>query len=166
MPRVLVAGIGNIFLGDDGFGVAVANRLAAEGLPAVGLPGEVAVRDFGIRGLHLAYEMLDGGYDTTVLVDAAPRGGAPGTVYVLEPQIDEAPDEEPEGAPDGHAMGPGAVLGMLRRLGGVPGRVLIVGCEPGSVEERMGLSAPVEAAVEEAVRCVCEIIDRECAKGV
>jgi hydrogenase maturation protease len=157
MPRVLVAGIGNIFLGDDGFGVAVANRLAAEGLPA-----EVAVRDFGIRGLHLAYEMLDGGYDTTVLVDAVPRGGAPGTVYLLEPEIGEAAD----GTPDGHAMDPGTVLGMLRRLGGVPRRVLIVGCEPESVEERMGLSAPVEAAVGEAVRCVCEIINRECAKGV
>ncbi len=157
MARVLVAGIGNIFLGDDGFGVAVANRLAAEGLPV-----EVAVRDFGIRGLHLAYEMLDGGYDTTVLVDAAPRGGVPGTVYLLEPEIGEALDS----APDAHAMDPVAVLGMLRRLGGAPGRVLIVGCEPESVEERMGLSATVEAAVGEAARCVRDIIDRECAKGV
>jgi hydrogenase maturation protease len=154
MQRVLIAGIGNIFLGDDGFGVAVANRLAAEDLPA-----EVAVRDFGIRGLHLAYEMLDGGYGTTVLVDAMPHCGPPGTVYLLEPEL--AWPAAAMSAPDGHAMDPRAVLGMLQRLGGPPGRVLIVGCEPESVEERMGLSATVEAAVGEAVRFVREIVDRE-----
>jgi hydrogenase maturation protease len=158
MRRVLVAGIGNIFLGDDGFGVAVANRLAAEDLPA-----EVAVRDFGIRGLHLAYEMLDGGYDTTVLVDAMPRGGQPGTVYLLEPEL--ASPAAAISVPDGHAMDPGAVLRMFERLGGVPGRVLIVGCEPESVEDRMGLSTTVEASVGEAVRFVREIVDRECSKG-
>jgi hydrogenase maturation protease len=151
MQRLLVAGIGNIFLGDDGFGVAVANRLSKEDLPP-----EIAVRDFGIRGLHLAYAMLDGGYDTTVLVDALPRGGAPGTVYLLEPDL--ATPATTAGAFDAHAMDPGAVLGMVQTMGGTPGRVLIVGCEPESVEERMGLSPPVEAAVTEAVRFVHEII--------
>jgi hydrogenase maturation protease len=158
MQRVLIAGIGNIFLGDDGFGVAVANRLAAEKLPT-----EVAVRDFGIRGLHLAYEMLDGGYDTTVLVDALPRGGAPGTVYLVEPELDKP--VAAAGAVDAHSMDPSAVLGMLQTLGGVPGRILIVGCEPESVEERMGLSPPVETAIDEAVRFLREIINRECCQG-
>jgi hydrogenase maturation protease len=156
MERMLIAGIGNIFLGDDGFGVEVARRLARENLPA-----EVSVRDFGIRGLHLAFEMLDGGYDTTVLVDAVPRGGPPGSLYLIEPQVDAL---EPA-AGDAHAMGPGSVLAMLKALGGVPGRVLVVGCEPASVEERMGLSAPVANAIGGAVRFVRDIIDREGAKG-
>jgi hydrogenase maturation protease len=160
--RTLVAGIGNIFLGDDGFGVEVARRLATEELPS-----HVAVRDFGIRGLHLAYEILDGGYETTILVDATSRGGAPGTVYLLEPEINTAKTAAlPASAPDGHGMNPGAVLGMLQALGGVPGRVLIVGCEPESVEERMGLSASVEGAVSEAVRFVREIIEQRVSKGV
>ena len=80
--RVLIAGIGNIFLGDDGFGVEVAKRLASEALP-----DWVRVADFGIRGLHLAYELLDTAYETTILVDATPRGGAPGTVYLIEPDL-------------------------------------------------------------------------------
>jgi hydrogenase maturation protease len=152
MQRTLVAGIGNIFLGDDGFGVAVAGRLANEDLPE-----GVAVRDYGTRGLHLAYEMLDGGYDTTILVDAVPRGGAPGTVYLIEPDVGEVECEAAQA--DAHAMDPGAVLRMLAALGGVPGRVLIVGCEPESVEGRMGLSAAVESAVGEAVRLVREAIE-------
>jgi hydrogenase maturation protease len=154
MQRMLVAGIGNIFLGDDGFGVEVANRLATEQLPR-----EVVVRDFGIRGLHLAYEMLGGEYETTILVDAVPRGGAPGTVYLIEPETSAA--ETGASVPDAHSMDPGAVLGMVQALGGVPGRVLIVGCEPESVEERMGLSPIVQGAVGEAVRFVREIIERE-----
>ncbi len=158
MGRMLVAGIGNIFLGDDGFGVEAANRLASEDLP-----DEVAVRDFGIRGLHLAYEMLDGGYATTVLLDAVPRGGAPGSLYLIEPELESL---EAAPAPDAHAMDPGTVLATLKALGGVPGRVLIVGCEPESVEERMGLSTPVANAIGEAVRFVREIIDREQSKGV
>lgn len=158
MERMLVAGIGNIFLGDDGFGVEVANRLAAESLP-----GDVAVRDFGIRGLHLAYEMLDGGYETTVLVDAVPRGGAPGSLYLIEPELNNI---EATATADAHAMDPSTVLALLKTLGGVPGRVLIVGCEPASVEEGIGLSAPVANAVGEAVRFVREIIDREQTKEV
>ena len=148
MPRVLVAGIGNIFLGDDGFGVEVARRLTGSDLP----PG-VSVRDFGIRGLHLSYEILDGGYDLTILVDAAQRGGKPGMVYLIEP--------EPGASslpPDAHAMTPDAVLATLRALGGDPGRVLVVGCEPASMEEGIGLSEPVGAAVDEAVKLVHELI--------
>lgn len=157
-----MAGIGNIFLGDDGFGVEVARRLAREELPS-----HVAVRDFGIRGLHLAYEMLDGGYGTTIFVDALPRGGAPGTVYLLEPEIDTAKTGAfPANVSDGHGMDPGAVLRLLQAMGGVPGRVLIVGCEPALVEERMGLSASVEDAVSEAVRFVRDIIEQSVSKGV
>jgi hydrogenase maturation protease len=155
MPRILVAGIGNIFLSDDGFGVEVAQRLAADDWPE-----SVAVRDFGIRGMHLAYEMLDGGYNTTVLVDAVPRGGAPGSLYLIEPEVDTL-----SAGADAHSMDPAAVLGTLKALGGVPGRVLIVGCEPATVEHGMGLSAPVLNAVPEAVRFVREIVNREQAKG-
>src|SRR5579862_1578103 len=124
--RMLVAGVGNIFLGDDGFGVEVVRRLAAQSLPA-----DVEVHDFGIRGLHLAYQMLDAGYGTTVLVDATPRGGTPGSLYLSEPELDPAG----KSPPDAHSMDPAAVLGAVKALGGTAGRVLIVGCEPASLEE-------------------------------
>jgi len=153
---MLVAGIGNIFLRDDGFGVEVAQRLAVESLPE-----EVRVRDFGIRGLHLAYEMLDGGYATTVLVDAVTRGGPPGSLYLIEPELEQLEASQA----DAHSMDPAAVFAALKTLGGAAGRVLIVGCEPESVEEGMGLSAPVAGAVGDAVRFVRDIIDRERAKG-
>jgi hydrogenase maturation protease len=156
MKRVLVAGVGNIFLGDDGFGVEVAQRLGREPLPA-----GVRVADFGIRSLHLAYELLEGGYNLTVLVDASPRGGAPGTLYVIEPEFGDA---SPAGT-DAHAMNPDAVFSALRALGGEPGRVLVVGCEPASVAECMGLSGEVSGAVEEAVRLLLEILARECREG-
>ena|SRR5581483_7605209 len=155
MGRILVAGIGNIFLGDDAFGVEVARRLAAEDLPP-----EVRVVDFGIRSLHLAYELLEGGYDATILVDATIRGGLPGTVYLMEPDVSGiAP------APaDAHSMHPGAVFTAIRSLGGEPGRVLLVGCEPGSVEEGMGLTGPVSGALDAAVRLVREVVEREQAR--
>jgi hydrogenase maturation protease len=150
--RILVAGIGNIFLGDDGFGVEVANRLLNEKLPE-----DVAVRDFGIRGLHLAFEMLDGAYEATLLVDAVPRGGAPGSLYLIEPDLTNL-----EATPaDAHSMDPAAVLATVKALGGMPKRVLVVGCEPASVEDRMGLSPQVAGAVDEAVHFVLEVIDRE-----
>jgi hydrogenase maturation protease len=155
--RILIAGIGNIFLGDDAFGVELANRLAEENLPP-----EVRVADFGIRGLHLAYEMLDDAYDTTILLDATPRGGKPGTVYLIEPDL-AAPGMP--AAADAHAMHPEAVFAAVRALGGRPGRVLIVGCEPACVEEGMGLSEPVAGAVEEAVRLVREVVEREQVRG-
>ena len=152
MPRLLVAGIGNIFLGDDAFGVEVAQRFAATGPP----PG-VEVRDFGIRGLHLAYQMLDGGYDTTILIDAVSRGGSPGTLYLIEPDVENLPAVPA----DAHSMDPMAVLRLLRTLGGAPGRVLILGCEPASLEEQMGLSRPVAGASAEAVEFLREIVARE-----
>ncbi|GAB7184741.1 hydrogenase specific C-terminal endopeptidases [Kitasatospora sp. Ki12] len=152
--KVLVAGVGNIFLGDDGFGVETVRRLSAHRLPE----GVEAV-DVGVRGVDLAYRLLDG-YRTAVLVDATCRGGAPGTVYLIEAAA------EPLEAPvlDGHRMGPDAVLALLATLaagtgGEPPGRVLVVGCEPASLEEGIGLSAPVAAAVDEAVQMVLRVVD-------
>ncbi|MDQ2765604.1 MAG: hydrogenase maturation protease [Gemmatimonadota bacterium] len=155
--RVLVACVGNIFFCDDGFGVEVARRLARTDLPL-----QVKVEDFGIRGMHLAYEMLDGRYDTTVLVDATPRGREPGTVYLIEPDLASLGDAPPTGGGDAHGMSPGAVFAMLGSLGGVPGRVLIVGCEPLSVEEGMGLSDVVARSVDAAVSLIMDVVGREC----
>jgi hydrogenase maturation protease len=152
MPgRILVAGIGNVFFGDDGFGVEVARRLAIEGVPDC-----VRAADFGIRGIHLAYELLDGAYDLVVFVDAAARGGAPGTVYLIEPDLAAAGTVA---APDAHGMTPDAVLGTVRALGGNLGRVLVVGCEPESSDERLGLSAAVSRAVPEAIALVRQLIE-------
>jgi hydrogenase maturation protease len=152
--RVLVAGIGNIFFGDDGFGVAVAARLAS----AAAWPG-VAVRDFGIRGLDLAYALQDG-YVAAILVDAMPKGGEPGALYIIEPDL--ANDAPLEGvAFDAHAMDPVRVLRLARSLGRLPRRIVIVGCEPAGIETSaelgdalVSLSPPVEAAVGEAVRVI------------
>ena len=155
--QVLIAGIGNIFLGDDGFGVAVARRLATEELPA-----GVRVADFGIRGMHLAYELMEG-YDNVILIDLAPQGGEPGTLYLIEPDLDKPSTEGVFGGPpvDAHGMTPEAVLALLTALGGRLDRLLVVGCEPASVEERMGLSEPVTRAVDEAVRVVRELVSCE-----
>ncbi|MFF2119508.1 hydrogenase maturation protease [Kitasatospora xanthocidica] len=152
---VLVAGVGNIFLGDDGFGVETVRRLSAHPLPA-----GVEVVDVGVRGVDLAYRLLDG-HRTAVLVDAVHRGGAPGTLYLIEAAA-EQPPEPP--ALDGHRMGPDAVLALLATLaagtgGEPPERVLVVGCEPASLEEGIGLSEPVAAAVAEAVRMVLRVVD-------
>lgn len=149
--RVLAAGVGNIFHRDDGFGVEVAQRLAGEEL------GEgVTVADFGIRGVHLAYELLDG-YDAVLLVDAVPRGGQPGTLYLIEPDLDAIASPGP-GAMDAHGMNPDAVLGLLRTLGGHVGRALVLGCEPADTTEGMGLSGPIASAVEPAARRVRELL--------
>ena len=150
---ILIAGIGNIFLQDDGFGVEVAKRLADSELPE-----GVKVTDFGIRGVHLAYEMLDGGYDTTILIDAAPRGEAPGTVYLIEPDLDNI-DAQQSASMDAHSMDPQVVFATLKSLGGSPRRVLIVGCEPLVIDDGIGLSEPVGRAVEEAVRLVHSVVD-------
>lgn len=153
--RILVAGIGNIFLGDDAFGVEVVKRLRD-----VALPENVTVTDFGIRSYDLAYALMDG-WDLAILVDALPHGGAPGTLYTLEPELPEPQD----GARlDAHSMNPVAALQLVQALGGRPGRMLVVGCEPATVEPdeggNFGLSAPVEAAVSEAVRVVQDLITR------
>jgi len=150
--RILVAGIGNVFFGDDGFGVAVAGRLAAAALP----PG-VEVADFGIRGMDLAFALRD--YDVAILVDAVPRGGAPGTLYVIEPELDDA-----EVGPDAHTMDPVKVLKLAQGLGDPLPRVLVVGCEPATVptgDEDLcaELSEPVRASMDEAVRLVESLLD-------
>jgi len=160
--RVLVAGIGNVFLGDDGFGPEVARRLAADGQ----LPDGVEVADIGIRGVHLAYELLDG-CALLIMVDATPRGGEPGSVYVIEPGEAKAgpahvdPSAAFGGGPliDAHGMEPESVLALVAALGGSVGRVLVVGCEPAEVTERMGLSEPVSRAVEPAAQLVRELLD-------
>ncbi|MET7650409.1 hydrogenase maturation protease [Streptomyces sp. NPDC005486] len=156
-PRTLVAGIGNIFLGDDGFGVETARRLAERELPAA-----VEVVDIGVRGVHLAYQLLDG-YDTLVLVDATARGEAPGTLYVIEHEPGGASPSPGTPTLDGHRMTPDAVLALLGTLcagtgGDPPRRVLVVGCEPASVDEGIGLSAPVSEAVPQAVRLIEELL--------
>ncbi|MEU9605545.1 hydrogenase maturation protease [Streptomyces sp. NPDC048057] len=167
-PRpVLVAGVGNIFLGDDGFGVETVRHLLRLGLPG-GVDGtaDVEVVDFGVRGVHLAYQLLDG-YRTLVLVDAVSRGGQPGTVYLIEPYADggDGAPVEPGGpmALDGHGMGPDAVLALLGALsagtgGTAPERVVVVGCEPASLAEGIGLSPPVASAVPEAARLVLSVL--------
>jgi hydrogenase maturation protease len=163
-PRILIACIGNIFLGDDGFGTEVARGLA--GRP---LPSGVILKDFGIRSLDLTYALLDP-YELVILVDACARGGEPGTVYLVEPDPVDA--NSPDGVParlETHGMNPMNVLRLVKSMGGTPGRILIVGCEPaeiGSDEEgKLGLSDPVYAAVDEAIvlieTLVSKILDGE-----
>ena len=154
-PAILVAGIGNIFLGDDAFGVEVVRRLAG-----VRLPESVRVTDFGIRGFDLAYALQDG-YETTILVDACPHGEVPGTLYVIEPDLKALDD--PEAVVEAHAMNPMNVLRMARAMNIKVKNVLLLGCEPetlGGEEGQMGLSAAVEAAVDHAVKLLESIINR------
>jgi hydrogenase maturation protease len=147
--RILVAGVGNVFLRDDAFGVEVVRLLAERPQP----PG-VQIRDYGIRGVHLVYELLDG-YELFVLVDAAPRGEAPGTVSVLEVEL---PSPEAQPVIDAHSLTPDAIFGLLSSLGGHAGRNLVVACEPAEVDPGMGLSDPVREALPHAVRAVEEIL--------
>ncbi len=162
--RVLIACIGNIFLGDDGFGVAVAQRLTSRTYPE-----GVEVVDFGIRGMELAYTLLDD-YDTLVLVDAIQRGGQPGTVYLIEPDLTKLnPEKGAEAgrvALDAHSMDPVKVLAFARTLGAQPVSTLLVGCEPAAfggsddyTEMQMGLSEPVQAAVDEAVKMIDSLVE-------
>jgi hydrogenase maturation protease len=167
--RMLVAGVGNIFLGDDGFGVEVAKRLAGAGLPSW-----VQVADYGISGMHLAYDLADG-YDTAILVDTAQRGGEPGTLTVIEAapggettqpgEAAQAGQRAPAGGGipetrlfDAHGMQPDVVLGVLDMLGAGSARVLVVGCEPASLDYGMELSEPVAKAVDAAVGVVMDLI--------
>jgi hydrogenase maturation protease len=154
--RILIAGIGNIFLGDDGFGVEVVRRLAGREWPE-----GVQVKDFGIRGMDLAYALQDD-YELVVFVDATPRGGEPGTVYLIEPEV----EDDGNVSLDTHGMDPVKVIKLSRALGARPTRTLVVGCEPQVVlggedydEMLMELSEPVRAAVDEAVKLVESLVE-------
>jgi hydrogenase maturation protease len=157
-PTILVAGIGNIFLGDDAFGVEVARRLSQRDLPAA-----VRVIDFGVRGFDLVYALQDG-YETTILVDACPHGEAPGTLYVIEPDLKSLEDPAaPQAAVDAHVMNPVNVLRMARAMNIEVKNMLLVGCEPeilGGDQGHMGLSATVDFAVEGAVKLVESLIGK------
>ena len=159
IPGVLIAGIGNIFLGDDAFGCEVIRRLSTRQQPE-----GVRVFDYGIRGFDLTCALLDGP-ETVILVDAVQRGEAPGTVYVIEPDLANSdPPESEQPLVEMHGMDPVKVLHMVRSMGGQFHRVLLVGCEPESFgtedegEGRIGLSPPVEAAVDEAVRLIESLV--------
>ena len=149
--RTLVAGVGNVFQRDDAFGVEVVRLLATRPQP----PG-VEVCDYGIRGVHLVYDLLNG-CDLFVLVDTAARGEDPGTVTVLEAEL---PEGESPVRPviDAHSLTPDDIFALLASLGGRPGRSLVVACEPTDVSAGMGLSEPVQAAVPHAARAVEEIL--------
>jgi hydrogenase maturation protease len=156
--KILISGIGNIFLADDGFGVEVAARLAQQSFPS-----GVRVTDFGIRGFDLAYALMEG-YETTILVDAYPGEGDPGTLFVVEPDLTDlnSPSAQP-GLIEPHAMNPINVLRMAASMGGQLKRVLLVGCVPatlGPEEGQMGLSEPVAAAIDPAVKLIDSLVTR------
>lgn len=150
--RTLVAGLGNVFEGDDGFGVEVVRRLA--GRP---MPSDVIVKDIGIRGVHLAYELLEP-WDRVVLIDAARHGQQPGTVSVLDPGQIQPPDEAI--LMDAHDLGPHAVLALVRQMGGELPDVQIVACEPADLSPSMELSAPVAKAVDATVDAVTAMLSQ------
>jgi len=154
--EVLVAGIGNIFLGDDAFGVEVVNRLRTRALP-----DHVKIVDFGMRSYDLAYALMED-WDLIILVDALPRGNEPGTLYTMRPELPATTEAATN--LDAHMMNPVAVLQLVRALGGRPASILVVGCEPGNVEPdeqgTFALSPPVQAAVGEAIRTIGDLISR------
>ncbi len=150
--RLLVAGVGNIFFGDDGFGPEVARALSGDSADGV------KIEDYGIRGLHLAYELVSG-YDRAILIDAVPRGGVAGTLYVLEPD-----PKAYAATPDAHLMDLGNVFALIKTLGEEPPPITIVGCEPQAIEPEMGLSEPVKASVGPAVDLVRRLIGQSSAR--
>jgi len=153
-PRILIACVGNVFLGDDAFGVEVASRMAKRSLPE-----GVSLVDFGIRGFDLALALLDDANDVVILIDAIPRGEPPGTLYVIEPEWSEPSESEPRAMSlaDTHALAPSEVLRLVSNLGGRPKPLFLVGCEPTPFDEDdppMALSPPVQAAVDDAILLV------------
>jgi hydrogenase maturation protease len=156
-PRILIAGIGNIFLGDDAFGSEVARKLQQRSWP-----DEVRVEDFGIRGFDLTFALLDG-YETTILIDAVPRGGAPGTLYKIEPDVNDLDELSTGDATlETHGMNPMKVLAMAKSMGGEFKKLLLIGCEPAplaSEDGYMGLSSAVQGSVDEAIRMVESLIE-------
>lgn len=158
MPKTLIACIGNIFLGDDAFGCAVASRLASHKLPS-----EVRVVDFGIRGLDLTYALLED-WEQVIVVDAVPRGGTPGTLYIIEPELSDMTAEPQPTALDAHEMDPLRALRLAITLGAKLPKLRIVGCEPSPVAEHdleSGLSAAVECATEAAADLVESLIEKQ-----
>ena len=158
-PTILVAGVGNIFLGDDAFGVEVALSLMKRRLSQ-----SVLVKDFGIRGFDLAYALLDP-WDAVIIVDAMPRGEAPGTLFVVEPNLAALGNPtSPDMALNPHGMDPVRVLNLAASMGAISAQILIVGCEPNDfgddLDGRMGLSSVVQASVEEAANMVEELVRR------
>jgi hydrogenase maturation protease len=157
IPTILIAGVGNIFLGDDAFGVEVARSLFRRRLP-----DNVLVKDFGIRGFDLAYALLDP-WDAVILVDAMPHGEVPGTLYVVEPNLAGDPASY-DMALNPHAMDPVRVINLATSMGKITASILLVGCEPNDfgdeLDGRMGLSSLVQASVEEASNMVEELIER------
>jgi len=156
MKGILIAGIGNIFMGDDAFGCEVAAELARQTLP-----DWVTVRDFGIRSYDLAYAMMED-YDAVILIDALPRGERPGTLYLVEPEVDKNKlDERRCEVVNAHNMNPVRVLDMVRYLGGYPKKLYVLGCEPAVLESEegcMGLSDQVKLAVDPAVNMIKKLI--------
>jgi len=147
MTRVLVAGVGNVFFGDDAFGVEVVRQLA------LAPPRHAKVGDFGIRARHLAYELL-APFELCIVVDCMTRGGPPGTLYVIEPDLSDVTGS----VADAHAMNLPTVFAVVRQLGGRLPRTLIVGCEPQALDEGIGLSATVAGAVPAAVDLIRELV--------
>jgi hydrogenase maturation protease len=153
--KILVAGIGNIFLGDDAFGSEVTRRLINETLPE-----EVRVTDFGIRSYDLAYAMMEE-YDVTIFVDITSQSQSPGTLYLIEPDLNQL-DQLDEKMPDAHSMSPVRVLQMLRTLGSSPKKLYLVGCEPAILEVEdgeIGLSESVERAVPQAIELIKSLVN-------
>lgn len=160
--QVLVAGVGNIFLGDDAFGVEVVRAMATRPISE-----GVAVRDFGIRSFDLAYALLDD-WSAVILVDAVSRQAAPGTLFVIEPDLRELPEAIETATFDGHSMDPVTVLRLARTLGEIRPQIFVLGCEPadlGGEEGRMGLSPEVEAAINQAVSMVEKLVHELLAKA-
>lgn len=160
MTRSLVAGVGNIFLSDDGFGVEVVKELSQRTLP-----DGVELTDFGIRGVHLAYQLMDG-YDLLILIDAVRRDQPAGTLFVIEPDVGAATAALEVAVGDGvmplvdaHGMEPGAMLSVLDQLGGNVKQVVVIGCQPANLDEGIGLSPEVAAAVPAAASLVVETLE-------
>jgi hydrogenase maturation protease len=150
--RILVAGLGNVFCSDDAFGVSVVEKLAIQDWPE-----GVEIQDFGIRGIHLAYQLLEP-YDLVVLVDAVHRDGPPGTLYVVEAEAEPLEEPGPDVSMDAHDLAPDAVLSLVPRLGGTLGTVVVVGCEPAETGTGIGLTPAVESAVETAAQLVTDLV--------
>lgn len=162
-PTILIAGIGNIFLGDDAFGCEVARELSRRPWPE-----NVRAVDFGIRGFDLAYTILDGN-DVTIFVDATPRGEAPGTLYTIEPDVSDLESLDADAVIETHGMNPLKVLRMVKAMGGEFKKILLVGCEPetfGPEEGQIGLSPVVQAVIPEAIRIVESLVRKHLEEAV